>query len=226
MNFLEGIITGRAAVEAPADTAAGASANSRMSAPARLHQPDGDGTSDNEVDAAAEAAVLQVEADLQDAFEKMHDVEERLSSTEPEAKTPSAALLKFNASISTVVKKNKVVRAFGKKHFEQEGSDALLFDSVPAWIKFTRISGYRYRLVRSITPRRTLLPRTPGPPPLSLAFLPFCALTARCLSCVSGCSVALVCLAADVDPRSRRRVRALHLRHHLLRHTRRLRMGR
>ena len=74
MNFLEGIITGRAAVEAPANTAAGASANSRMSAPARLHQPDGDGTSDNEVDAAAEAAVLQVEADLQDAFEKMHDV--------------------------------------------------------------------------------------------------------------------------------------------------------
>lgn len=119
---------------------------------------------------------MQVEADLQDAFEKMHDVEERLSSTEPEAKTPSAALLKFNASISTVVKKNKVVRAFGKKHFEQEGSDALLFDSVPAWIKFTRISGYRYRLVRSHfapnPPSPNPLPNPPSPNPFSSSSLP------------------------------------------------------
>ena len=149
MNFLEGIITGRTPSEAPAAAvaaaAAAAAAESRQSAPAALQQPP-----EEEASEAAEVeAVAAIEADLQVAFDEMHVVEERLSSTQPELKPPSAALLKFGESISTVVQRNKLVSAFAKKHYEQEGSDALLFDTVPDWIQFTRISGYRYRMVRA-----------------------------------------------------------------------------
>ena len=108
-------------------------------------------SSDDEDDAAAEAAaqiaVTTIEADLQGVFEQMQVCEEMLSSTKPEQKMPSAAMIKFNESINTVVKRNKVLNAFTRQHHEQEGSDAVLFDTVPSWIPFTRISGYRYRLV-------------------------------------------------------------------------------
>jgi len=64
--------------------------------------------------------------------------------------SPSQALTRFSMAISTISTQQAVMRSFAEKHFEKEGSDALLFREVPKWIKYDRISGYRYRIVTSV----------------------------------------------------------------------------
>lgn len=139
MNLLAGLTT------------SGSTSSGAMRLERSGQQQEQEHSSEDEDDAAAEAAaqiaVTTIEADLQGVFEQMQVCEEMLSSTQSEQKMPSAAMTKFNESINTVVKRNKVLNAFTRQHHEQEGSDAVLFDTVPSWIPFTRISGYRYRLV-------------------------------------------------------------------------------
>ena len=116
-----------------------------MTAPSRLEAA---AEQMGEREAADAAAVTEIEADLQSTFEEMHVAEERMSQSAPAE--PSAALLKFGESIQTVVKQQKLVNAFMQKHIEAEGADAVLFPDVPDWIRFGRITGYRYRILRSI----------------------------------------------------------------------------
>ena len=89
---------------------------------------------------AADPAVAELEADLTPSFEAMASIE-------------TTALKQLRAGISNVVKQQAILKYgfLAERHFEQEGSDAVLFQEVPPWISFTRISGYRYRQVTSIS---------------------------------------------------------------------------
>ena len=94
-------------------------------------------------------AVAEIEADLLSSFESMTRIE-------AEPVEPSPALKRFGAGISSVMRAQAIIKhGFLVGHaFEQEGSDGVLFGDVPYWIQYTRISGYRYRLVRvSRSPR-------------------------------------------------------------------------
>eukprot|EP00964_Phaeocystis_antarctica_P140946 scaffold105885_cov48-Phaeocystis_antarctica.AAC.4 len=63
-----------------------------------------------------------------------------------ERRESTAAKLKWRGALQT----HKLVQHFGRRVHESEGSDALLFRHVPAWIRYRRIEGFRYRLVTAI----------------------------------------------------------------------------
>lgn len=109
----------------------------------------GGASEEDEGDADAEAeqaAVTELEAGLDAAFERMSQIEQEAAAP---AVGPSPAKLQLKQGIGKVVAQQQIVKRgfYGEKHFEQEGSDAMLFSDVPSWIKFEKISGYRYRLV-------------------------------------------------------------------------------
>jgi len=96
--------------------------------------------------APADPAVLAFESDLEGTFAKMDAYADSAATNS----SPSQALTRFSMAISTISTQQAVMRSFAEKHFEKEGSDALLFREVPKWIKYDRISGYRYRIITSI----------------------------------------------------------------------------
>ena len=113
-------------------------------APMQAHAADDAAPTEHSPGAAeAAAAVAAIEADLAASFEQMTRVEH-----EP----VSPAKLQLKAGIGKVMAQQQIVRLGfrGEKHFEQEGTDAVLFNTVPAWISFEKISGYRYRRITSI----------------------------------------------------------------------------
>ena len=78
------------------------------------------------------------------AAERRPSVRKKASTGEP---SPSSkAALRWRGAKHTVT----AVRHLVKRVHEPEGSDALLFRTVPAWIRFRRIEGFRYRLVTAI----------------------------------------------------------------------------
>ena len=108
--------------------------------------------------AAADPAVLAFESDLEGTFANMDAYADSVTTTA----SPSQALTRFSMAISTISTQQAVMRSFAEKHFEKEGSDALLFREVPKWIKYDRISGYRYRIVRAaLSPSHSLPPLAP-----------------------------------------------------------------
>ena len=86
------------------------------------------------------SAIAEIEADLQPSFDAMKSIEK------------SSPLKQLRAGIDSVMKQQAIIKHgfLGGHHFEQEGCDALLFGSVPPWIQFSRISGYRYRRITAI----------------------------------------------------------------------------
>ena len=58
----------------------------------------------------------------------------------------TAAKLKWRGALQAHV----IATKFAQRVHESEGSDALLFRHVPAWIRYRRIEGFRYRLVTAI----------------------------------------------------------------------------
>ena len=63
-----------------------------------------------------------------------------------ERKSSSGAKLKWRGALQA----HTLAQHFGRRVHESEGSDALLFRHVPAWVRYRRIPGFRYRLVTAI----------------------------------------------------------------------------
>lgn len=63
-----------------------------------------------------------------------------------ERRGSAAAKLKWRGALQAHV----IASKFAQRVHESEGSDALLFRHVPAWIRYRRIEGFRYRLVTAI----------------------------------------------------------------------------
>ena len=88
-------------------------------------------------------AVAEIEADLGTSFAAMACIEEPVTSP----------LQQLRAGIRNVVKQQAIVKHgfLAVHHYEQEGCDSIVFGDVPPWINFSRISGYRYRMVCTFT---------------------------------------------------------------------------
>ena len=54
------------------------------------------------------------------------------------------------AQIKQLIKLNAVVKKLEASYREAEGTDAVLFRHVPRWVRFTKIAGFRYRLVQMV----------------------------------------------------------------------------
>jgi hypothetical protein len=156
-NWLDGLIAAPAAESAAPVVAAGSSTDGEESAgdgPPEPELPEANdyAQADYGGDPELDSAVAQIEEDLRSTF---IDMEERTSQYEgAPSKKASPALLSLKSQINNVMQQQRIVSLGfqGVKHFEQEGADAMLFGDVPAWITFERISGYRYRMVRSPRP--------------------------------------------------------------------------
>ena len=114
---------------------------SGITAPAASTQGEADTDVEPPLYAGEESpAVAEIEADLRTSFAAMSSIDN----------APASALQQLRTGIASVVKQQAILKHgfMGEHHFEQEGSDAILFDDVPSWITFSRISGCRYRMVR------------------------------------------------------------------------------
>ena len=106
---------------------------------------------DEELQASLEA--LSAVDETAPAAAKNTPRSQRLNTTQHEPtvvpdqrKGSDAARLKWRGALQV----HSLARHFGRRIHESEGSDVLLFRHVPAWIRFRRIAGFRYRLVTAI----------------------------------------------------------------------------
>ena len=85
--------------------------------------------------------VPELEEDLLETFQALEKFEEA-----------AKPLDQLRGSIKKVQRQQAIIKHgfMAAHHFEEEGADAVLFDDVPPWISYSRISGYRYRLVMKV----------------------------------------------------------------------------